>query len=129
MLGIPSSEFGGQELPTADKIKEFVSSYGLPRDNFTLLEKSEMNGANMHPLVALGKAKFPGDTKWNFADKYIFDKSGEVVARTAGVPDTLEAFKPLLESIFAGAADPPAQKKSKTKDPSTVSITIQWCGG
>lgn len=134
MLAIPSSEFGGQELPTADKIKKFVSGYGFPRDNFTLLEKSSMNGANMHPLVAIGKAKFPGDTSWNFADKYVFDRDGEVAARTKGIPDTLEAFKPLLQkkSIFeadSSAVSSPAHKKSKTKDPATVSISIQWCGG
>ena len=84
-------------MSTASEIKTFVSNhYGLPRHNFTILEKSETNGANAHPLYALGKAKFAGDTKWNFSDKFIFDGSGEVVARTKGTKDTLEAFQAVL---------------------------------
>jgi len=138
MLGIPSDEFGGQEHATAEKIKAFVGKYGLPCSNFTLLEKSCMNGPNMHPLVAIGKKNFPGDTGWNFADKYIFNKIGEVVARTKSVQDTLDEFMPLLDEP-AGAetteaakvdAPAPAQKKNKTAgSAASVKITIQWCGG
>ena len=85
-------------MDTPDQIKDFVSKYGLPRDNFTLLEKSAMNGSQMNPLVELAKGSFPGDTTWNFADKYVFDRSGEVVARTKGIDDTFAAFKPLLDT-------------------------------
>jgi len=96
MVAIPSQEFGGQELKTAIEIKTFISQYGLPSDNFTMLEESRMNGPKTHPIVLLCKSKFPGKTKWNFGDKFIFNKSGELVARTKGIKDTLEAFQPLL---------------------------------
>ena len=33
----------------------------------------------------------------NFADKFIFDTDGSVVARTKDIADTLAAFTPLLE--------------------------------
>jgi glutathione peroxidase-family protein len=55
-----------------------------------------MNGLGTNPIYALGKQAFPGDTKWNFSDKYIFGKDGSAVARTKGVSDTLAAFEPLL---------------------------------
>jgi glutathione peroxidase-family protein len=55
-----------------------------------------MNGADTNSIYAVGKDKFPGDTKWNFSDKYIFSKDGNVVARTKGTKDTLAAFEALL---------------------------------
>jgi len=88
-----------------------------------LLAKSEMNGSNMHPLVALGKATFPGETGWNFADKYIFNAEGVVVARTKGVPDTMAAFEPLIEDEGDGIFD------AATKSAASLDISIQWCGG
>ena len=55
----------------------------LGSGSFILLEKGCCNGGSMHPLFQLGKASFAGDTKWNFADKYIFDKEGACTARTS----------------------------------------------
>ena len=64
ILALPSDEFGGQELGSAEAVKDFVTKFGFPRDNFTLLERSTMNGKRMNPIFALGKEKFPGDTTW-----------------------------------------------------------------
>jgi glutathione peroxidase-family protein len=96
ILALPSDEFGGQELPTADAVKDFVTKFGFPRQNFTLLERSTMNGKWMNPIYALGKEKFPGDTQWNFSDKFVFDTDGSVIARTSDISDTLSSFEPLL---------------------------------
>lgn len=89
-------EFGKQELQTAIEIKAFISQYGLPKDNFTMLQMSHMNGPQMNPIIQLCKSKFPGKTTWNFGDKYIFDNTGELQARTTGIQDTVAAFQPLL---------------------------------
>ena len=92
-----------------------------------------LQGPNTHPLVALGKASFPGETGWNFADKYIFDKTGSVVARTKGTSDTLDEFMPLLDAPSTTAPAPeapeePAIKKAKPEK-ALPAIAIQWCGG
>ena len=79
---MPSDEFGGQEFPTAAEIKGFVQQYGFPNEQLTMLTKGSTNGANADGLFKFAKAAFPGDTQWNFSDKYIFDSAGSCVARS-----------------------------------------------
>jgi glutathione peroxidase len=83
VLGVPCNQFGGQEPGTAEEIGTFCSAtYGI---SFPLLEKSDVNGANRHPLYAeltrvpdaAGEA---GDIQWNF-EKFLVSGEGEVVAR------------------------------------------------
>ena len=48
VIGVPSNQFMGQEPGTADEIKEFCSTtYGV---TFPLLEKTDVNGPESHPL-------------------------------------------------------------------------------
>merc|ERR1712032_1067112 len=85
-LLFPSDEFGGQELP-ADEIAPFLNGFKLTKDlplsgdGCHLMQKVEVNGAEMHPVFALGKAKYEGDVAWNFAGIFLFDKDGECVGR------------------------------------------------
>ncbi|MFG2565551.1 glutathione peroxidase [Streptomyces sp. NPDC048567] len=83
VLGVPCNQFGGQEPGTAEEIETFCSTtYGV---SFPLLEKTEVNGANRHPLYveltrladAGGEA---GDVQWNF-EKFLISPAGEPVAR------------------------------------------------
>ncbi|NUR02422.1 MAG: glutathione peroxidase [Streptomyces sp.] len=83
VLGVPCNQFGGQEPGTAEEIQTFCSTtYGV---SFPLLEKTDVNGADRHPLYAeltqvpdaAGEA---GDIQWNF-EKFLINGSGEVVAR------------------------------------------------
>ncbi|MFI5520752.1 glutathione peroxidase [Streptomyces platensis] len=83
VLGFPSNQFAGQEPGTADEIATFCSStYGV---SFPLFEKTEVNGADRHPLYAEltgtedteGTA---GDVQWNF-EKFLIDADGEVAGR------------------------------------------------
>jgi glutathione peroxidase len=83
VLGVPCNQFGGQEPGTAEEIRTFCSTtYGV---SFPLLEKTDVNGANRHPLYtrltavpdAAGEA---GDVTWNF-EKFLVSASGEVVGR------------------------------------------------
>ncbi|AJC60194.1 MULTISPECIES: glutathione peroxidase, partial [Streptomyces] len=69
VLGFPSNQFAGQEPGTAEEIATFCSTtYGV---SFPLFEKTDVNGADRHPLYAEltgtpdaeGAA---GDVQWNF---------------------------------------------------------------
>lgn len=83
VVGVPCNQFMGQEPGTAEEIQEFCSTtYGV---DFPLLEKTEVNGDDRHPLYrelvrtadAEGAA---GDIQWNF-EKFLVDRDGAVVAR------------------------------------------------
>jgi glutathione peroxidase len=83
VVGVPSNQFAGQEPGTAEEIQSFCStSYGV---TFPLLEKTEVNGPDRHPLYeeltshpdAAGEA---GDVQWNF-EKFLVSPTGEVVGR------------------------------------------------
>ncbi len=83
VLGVPCNQFGGQEPGTAEEIGTFCSAtYGV---TFPLLEKTDVNGENRHPLYAEltkttdadGEA---GDIQWNF-EKFLISPRGEVAAR------------------------------------------------
>lgn len=104
VVGVPCNQFMGQEPGTADEIAEFCSStYGV---TFPLLEKTDVNGADRHPLFAeLTKAPDAageaGDVQWNF-EKFLVSPDGEVVNRfrprtepdAAEVIDAIEAVLP-----------------------------------
>ncbi|MEV6559876.1 glutathione peroxidase [Nocardia sp. NPDC051756] len=83
VVGVPSNQFMGQEPGTAEEIQEFCSTtYGV---DFPLLEKTDVNGENQHPLYetlvetadAEGAA---GDVQWNF-EKFLIDRDGKVAGR------------------------------------------------
>ena len=83
VIGVPSNQFAGQEPGTAEEIQEFCSTtYGV---SFPLLEKTDVNGPDRHPLYqaltatpdAAGEA---GDVRWNF-EKFLVSAEGEVVGR------------------------------------------------
>jgi glutathione peroxidase len=94
VIGVPSNQFAGQEPGTAEEIQEFCSTtYGV---SFPLLEKTEVNGPDRHPLYdtltatpdAAGEA---GDVRWNF-EKFLVSAEGEVVGRfrTKTEPESAE---------------------------------------
>lgn len=112
IIAIPCNQFGKQEPGTAAEIKAFVfGQVANPRDlkltrdlqgktNFTLLEKSDVNGPNTHPIFKLAKDKFAGDTTWNFADMLLFDKEGALLARhSASTREPLEG--PMIREMVA----------------------------
>ena len=83
VLGVPSNQFAGQEPGTAEEIATFCStSYGV---SFPLLEKTDVNGADRHPLyaeltLATDAAGEAGDITWNF-EKFLLSPQGDVVGR------------------------------------------------
>ncbi|MER5814579.1 MULTISPECIES: glutathione peroxidase [Streptomyces] len=83
VLGVPCNQFAGQEPGSAEEIQSFCSTtYGV---SFPLLEKTDVNGGDRHPLYAEltkladadGEA---GDVQWNF-EKFVISPAGEPVAR------------------------------------------------
>ncbi|GAA2505436.1 glutathione peroxidase [Streptomyces gobitricini] len=93
VLGVPCNQFGGQEPGTAEEIGTFCSAtYGV---TFPLLEKTDVNGPDRHPLYAeLTKAADEdgeaGDVQWNF-EKFLVAPGGEVIR-----------FRPRTEPEAAG---------------------------
>jgi glutathione peroxidase-family protein len=60
VAAIPCNQFGRQENGTPSEIAAFA------RGKFAKLvitERTDVNGPNVHPIMAIGKAKFPGDVK------------------------------------------------------------------
>ena len=84
-MGFPCNQFGKQEPGTNAEILEFATSkYDA---NFPMFAKIEVNGDGAAPLYDWLKAAQPGegesaDITWNF-EKFLVDRSGEVVARWA----------------------------------------------
>ncbi|MEU2262976.1 glutathione peroxidase [Streptomyces sp. NPDC019645] len=83
VLGVPCNQFLGQEPGTSEEIATFCSAtYGV---TFPLLEKTDVNGDERHPLYT-ELTRFPdadgeaGDVQWNF-EKFLVSPQGDVVAR------------------------------------------------
>lgn len=83
VIGVPCNQFMGQEPGSAEEIQEFCSTtYGVA---FPLLAKTDVNGADRHPLYAeltktADDAGEAGDVQWNF-EKFLLAPGGEVVKR------------------------------------------------
>ena len=103
VIGVPCNQFMGQEPGTAEEIQTFCSTtYGV---TFPLLAKTDVNGADRHPLYAeLTKAADSdgesGDIQWNF-EKFLLAPGGEVVhrfrPRTApDAPEVIDAIEAVL---------------------------------
>ncbi len=94
VLGFPCNQFGHQEGGTNASIATFCEiNYGV---TFPMFEKTDVNGANAHPLYAQLKTLAPGilgseAIKWNFT-KFLVDRGGRVLARYAPT-DTPQKLK------------------------------------
>lgn len=103
VIGVPCNQFMGQEPGTAEEIQTFCSTtYGV---TFPLLEKTDVNGDDRHPLYAElttvadadGKA---GDIQWNF-EKFVIAPGGTVVNRfrpqtEPSAPEVVAAIEAVL---------------------------------
>ena len=78
VLGVPSDDFGGQELDTASEIKNFCSiNYDI---QFPMTDIVRIKGSSAHPYYkwiaeAYGGLAVP---RWNF-HKHLIDKDGYLV--------------------------------------------------
>ncbi|NNF51067.1 MAG: glutathione peroxidase [Gammaproteobacteria bacterium] len=81
VIGVPCNQFGAQEPGSEEEIVSFCTSrYSV---SFPMSKKTEVNGANRHPLYAWltdPAQGFPGDIAWNF-EKFLIDHRGLPVGR------------------------------------------------
>ena len=78
VLGVPSGDFGGQELATDEKIKEFCTvNFSI---DFPMSEKTEVTGKQAHPFYswALKELGAKAKPRWNF-HKYLVSKDGRLI--------------------------------------------------
>jgi glutathione peroxidase len=85
VLGFPCDQFGHQEPGNEAQISAFCrESYDT---TFPMFAKTDVNGANAHPLFQALKKEAPGllgtqAIKWNFT-KFLVDRNRRVVRRYA----------------------------------------------
>jgi glutathione peroxidase len=93
VIGIPSNQFGGQELGSEAEIKNFCeTNFNI---NFPMTSKYEVKGDNAHPIYIWAKETYGKSTvpKWNF-HKILINKNGKV-------EDTFASFTgPLSNKIL-----------------------------
>ena len=81
IIGIPCNQFGSQEPGSAAEIKEFCTkNYGV---SFLMSEKSQVKGANQHPLYKWLTNKSENgiqdsNVSWNF-QKYLVYENGKLM--------------------------------------------------
>ena len=78
IIGIPSNDFGNQELSSNQKVKEFCNiNFNI---SFMLTEITKIKGEKGHPFFKWVKkeAGFIAFPKWNFY-KYLINKEGLLV--------------------------------------------------
>jgi glutathione peroxidase len=100
ILAFPCNDFGGQEPGTNEEIVNFCkTNYNV---SFTLFDKIKVLGNEKSPLYARLTGFDPaGDISWNF-EKFIVDKSGNVMGRYKSKikPDSDEVVS-LIETELA----------------------------
>jgi glutathione peroxidase len=83
VLGFPCNQFGGQDPGSNEEIASFCQvNYGV---SFPMMAKTDVNGAEAHPLYRWLTAEAPGllgskAIKWNFT-KFLVGKDGRVIRR------------------------------------------------
>ncbi|MDG4665521.1 glutathione peroxidase [Mycobacterium sp. 236(2023)] len=103
VVGVPCNQFMGQEPGSAEEIQTFCSAtYGI---TFPLLEKTDVNGSDRHPLYAeltktADDAGEAGDVQWNF-EKFLLEPGGTVVKRfrprtEPDAPEVISAIEAVL---------------------------------
>ncbi len=103
VVGVPCNQFMGQEPGSAEEIQTFCSTtYGV---TFPLLAKTDVNGADRHPLYAeltqaADAAGDAGDIQWNF-EKFLLAPGGTVVNRfrprtEPDAPEVITAIEAVL---------------------------------
>ena len=83
VLGFPCNQFGSQDPGSNEEIGAFCQkNYGV---SFPMMAKTDVNGAQAHPLYQWLKGQAPGvlgseGIKWNFT-KFLLGKNGEILGR------------------------------------------------
>ena len=100
VIGIPSNDFGNQELSSNKKVKESCNiNFNI---SFSLTEITNIKGEGGHPFFKWIKkeAGFLAFPKWNFY-KYLIDKNGQLVSWYASTtnPNSKKINKKIKEIV------------------------------
>ena len=101
VIGIPSNDFGGQELATEDEVKQFCEvNFNI---DFPLTAITAVKGSEAHPFYKwagkqMGLLARP---KWNF-HKYVVGRDGQLVTWFSSVtsPDA-DKFRTAIKVALA----------------------------
>jgi glutathione peroxidase len=102
VLGFPCNQFGSQDPGSNEEIGAFCQkNYGV---SFPMMAKTEVNGAQAHPLYQWLKTQAPGmlgseGIKWNFT-KFLVGKDGVSVKRYGSV-DTPASVSKDIAALLA----------------------------
>jgi len=102
VLGFPCNQFGSQDPGSNEEIGTFCQkNYGV---SFPMMAKTEVNGAQAHPLYQWLKTQAPGvlgseGIKWNFT-KFLITKNGTTVKRY-GSMDTPASISQAIAQALA----------------------------
>ena len=101
VLGFPCNQFGSQDPGSNEEIGAFCQkNYGV---SFPMMAKTEVNGAQAHPLYQWLKTQAPGmlgseGIKWNFT-KFLVGKDGVSVKRYGSVDTPASVSKDIAEAL------------------------------
>lgn len=103
VVGVPSDDFGGQELGSAGQIKDFCeTTYQV---DFPLADKTVVSGDKAHPFYrwAADELGFLAKPRWNF-HKYLVGPDGKLVTWFSSVTDP--ASDKVREAVEAALPKP-----------------------
>ena len=101
LLGFPCNQFGSQDPGSNEEIGTFCQkNYGV---SFPMMAKTEVNGAQAHPLYQWLKAQAPGmlgseGIKWNFT-KFLVGKDGVSVTRYGSIDTPASVSKDIATAL------------------------------
>jgi len=102
VLGFPCNQFGNQDPASNEDIGAFCQkNYGV---SFSMMAKTEVNGAQAHPLFQWLKSQAPGvlgseGIKWNFT-KFLVAKDGMRIQRYGSI-DTPASLSKDIAALLA----------------------------
>jgi len=101
VLGFPCNQFGSQDPGSNEEIGAFCQkNYGV---SFPMMAKTEVNGAQAHPLYQWLKGQAPGvlgseGIKWNFT-KFLVAKDGTTVKRYGSMDTPASVSKDITAAL------------------------------
>ena len=101
VIGVPSNDFGGQELASESEVKQFCEvNFNI---DFPLTEITTVKGGEAHPFYKWAGTKLGmlARPKWNF-HKYVVGRDGQLVNWFSSVtsPDS-DKFRVAVEQALA----------------------------
>jgi len=101
VLGFPCNQFGSQDPGSNEEIGAFCQkNFGV---SFPMMAKTEVNGAQAHPLYQWLKGQAPGllgseGIKWNFT-KFLVSKDGTTVTRYGSMDTPASVSKDITAAL------------------------------